>query len=52
MKATIEEIDGELCLVFPEGECPFNPHDELEWLLEEGKLILRVVQPNLFPEQP
>jgi hypothetical protein len=52
MKATIEEIDGELCLVFPEGECPFNPHDELEWLLEEGKLILRVVQPDLFSEQP
>lgn len=50
MLATIEEIDGELCLVFPEGECPFKPNDVLEWLVEEGKVTLRVVQSDLFPE--
>jgi hypothetical protein len=51
MIAKIEEIDGELCLVFPEEECPFSVGDEIEWTLENNRIYLRVVQPDLFREQ-
>jgi len=50
MIATIKEINGELYLVFPEGQCPFNLHDVLEWELTEKGAIIRVVQSDLFSE--
>jgi hypothetical protein len=51
MKATVKEEDGEFYLVFDE-DCPFNVGDTLEWTIEEDKVFLRVVQPDLFSERP
>lgn len=50
MKATVVQIDGQYFLQF-DDECPFNVGDELEWVIEGDKVFLRVVQPDLFPEQ-
>lgn len=49
MAATVVEIDGEYYLQF-DNECPFNVGDEIEWTIEENRVYLRVVQPDLFRE--
>lgn len=49
MTASIKEEDGEYYLVFND-ECPFNVGDTIEWILEKDRVILRVVQPDLFSE--
>lgn len=49
MKASVKEEDGEYYLVFDE-DCPFNVGDTIQWIIEKDKVILRVVQPDLFSE--
>lgn len=50
MIATVVEENGEYFLQF-DDQCPFNVGDQLEWVIQDDKVFLRVVQPDLFPEQ-